>query len=184
MLNIHIDQETINNCKRKQQQAQGAVYKLCYPDFMKICLRYTDSYEDAANVLHDAFIKIFTRIDTYTGTGDFVGWMRRIIVNTSIDYSRSKKLKNNISMDNIPDIAEEQEEQGFVVDEKHLLELIRELPQKHSLVFNLFVMENYSHDEIAKALDITVASSKWYLFCARKTLQEKVSKLIKSEQQA
>lgn len=181
MLNITIAPELINNCKLKQSQAQATVYRMCYADFMRICLRYTGSYEDAANVLHDAFIKIFTKIETYTGSGDFVGWMRRIIVNTGIDFSRSKKEMSNVPIESIPDMAEEQEETKFVVDEKHLLKLIRELPKKHALVFNLFIMEEYSHEEIAKMIDITVASSKWYLFSARKTLKEQVSKLLKSE---
>lgn len=176
MLQITIENDIVEGCKQKQQHAQEALYKTCYPAFMKICLRYA-AYDDAANILHDAFFKILTKIDSYTGSGDIAGWMRRIVVNTCIDFTRTKKSNSEVGIENIPDVAEDYEEQKYVVDENQLLNMIRQLPEKHALVFNLFVMEEYSHQEIADSLAITVASSKWYLFESRKMLQEKISKL-------
>jgi len=176
MINIIIEKEIVEGCKQKQQHAQEALYKSCYPAFMKICLRYAD-YDDAANILHDAFIKILTKIDSYTGEGDIVGWMRRTVVNTCIDFTRTQKRKSDVLMENIPDVMQEEEEKKFVADEHAILKLIRELPEKHGLVFNLFVMDEFTHQQIAEKLKITVASSKWYLFEARKILQEKVSVL-------
>ncbi len=182
MLNIEIDKDIINGCQLHQQQAQECLYKLCYTDFMRICLRYTHSYEDASNILHDSFIKIFTKIATFSGSGDIVGWMKRIVVNTCIDYNRAKKQEGMVSIDTIPDVAgEDDEETKFVVDEKQLLIFIRQLPILHAEVFNLFVMEDYSHEEIGGLLGISVATSKWYLFSARKVLREKIFKLITRE---
>ena len=99
MLNITVATEIINNCKLKQPQAQEALYKLCYADFMKICLRYATSHDDASEILQDSWIKIFTKLDTYNNNGNFVGWMRRIIVNTAIDYTRVKKKDTNVDIE-------------------------------------------------------------------------------------
>jgi RNA polymerase sigma-70 factor (ECF subfamily) len=117
------------------------------------------------------------KIETYKGSGDIVGWMRRIVVNSAIDHTRKEKQSTLVSMPDVPDQAETNEtnESKYVIDEKQLLVLIRELPKMQSLVFNLFVMEDYSHQEIADQLSITVALSKWYLFDARKMLQKKLA---------
>lgn len=144
---------------------------------MRICLRYTTSYEDAANVLQEAFIKIFLKIEGYKGSGDFVGWMKRIVVNTAIDHVRKQKVHGHLAMPEVPDQMDhtEEEESKYVIDEKQLLAMIRDLPRMQSMVFNLFVMEECSHQEIADQLEITVALSKWYLFDARKMLQKKIA---------
>jgi RNA polymerase sigma factor (sigma-70 family) len=106
-----------------------------------------------------------------------VGWMKRIVVNTAIDYVRKEKTHAHISMPEVPDVIENetQDEEKYVIDEKQLLQLIRELPKMQAIVFNLFVMEDYSHQEVADQLNITVALSKWYLFDARKILQKKLA---------
>lgn len=180
MINLTIDKTLIDGCLNRQPQAQEALYRSCYPIFMKICLRYTDSYDDAANVLQDAFIKIFVKMETYKGSGDIVGWMRRIVVNSAIDHTRKEKQGTLVSMPDVPDQIETDEtnESRYVVDENQLLIMIRELPKMQSLVFNLFVMEDYTHQEIADQLAITVALSKWYLFDARKMLQKKLAHYV------
>ena len=175
---IIIPSNIIEGCRQGLRSAQESLYKLCYADFMKVCLRYADSYDDAANILHDAFIKILTKMDSFKNSGDMVGWMRRIVINTNIDYIRAKKDQTHTSFDNIAEIAEENEEEGFVIDENSLLTIIRSLPPKQAAVFNLFVMESFSHDKIAEALDMTVASSKWHLFEARRILKEKVGSFL------
>ncbi len=177
MINITIDRAIIDGCLKRQPQAQEALYRACYPVFMKICLRYTDSYDDAANVLQDAFIKIFTKLETFKGTGDIVGWMKRIVVNSALDYLRKEKTSGFVSMPEVPDSIDQDDStpSKYVIDEQQLLLLIRELPKMQSLVFNLFVMEDYSHQEIADQLSITVALSKWYLFDSRKILQKKLA---------
>lgn len=172
---ITIPNHIIEACKLGQRSAQETLYKMCYADFMRVCLRYAECYDDAANILHDAFIKILTKMDSYKNSGDFVGWMRRIVINTNIDYIRSRKDQTHVSVESIAELAEDDDATDFVVDEKSLLKIIRSLPVKQAAVFNLFVMENYSHERIAEALDMTVASSKWHLFEARRILKDKVS---------
>lgn len=119
-------------------------------------------------------------METYKGSGDIVGWMRRIVVNSAIDHTRKEKQGTLVSMPDVPDQIETDEtnESRYVVDENQLLMMIRELPKMQSLVFNLFVMEDYTHQEIADQLAITVALSKWYLFDARKMLQKKLAHYV------
>jgi RNA polymerase sigma-70 factor, ECF subfamily len=173
---LHIPQELIDGCLRRAPEAQEGVYRICYASFMKTCLRYTGNYDDAANVLQDAFLKIFTRIDAFSGKGNFAGWMKRIVINTAIDHVRKEKQQGHVPLAHVPEIAESDAvSERFVVDEKKLLEVIQELPKMQLLVFNLFVMDDCSHQEIAERLSITVATSKWYLFDARKILQKKLA---------
>ena len=180
MIQLTIDKEIITGCMNKQPQAQESLYRQCYPVFMRICLRYTDSYDNAANVLQESFIKILMRIDSFKDTGDFVGWMKRIVINTALDHVRKEKARMHVTMPEVPDTVDQENtsESRYVIDEKQLIDLIRELPKMQSVVFNLFVMEDYSHQEIADELAITVALSKWYLFDARKQLQKKLAMYV------
>lgn len=176
---IHISQEWIDGCLNRLPAAQEAVYKATYVYFMKICLRYTGDYHEASNLLQDAYIKIFTKWNDYSGKGNIVGWMKRIVVNTAIDFVRKQKVKPSVALKRDYDVADESEEESkFIVDEQQLLQHIKELPKMHLLVFNLFVMDDNSHHEISEKLDITVASSKWYLHEARKILQKKLAVYI------
>ena len=183
MLSLSVSKEIIEGCRRNERSSQEALYKLCYSEFMKICLRYTETYDDAANVLHDAFIKILTKMNAVKNTSDAVGWMKRIVVNTCIDHIRLKKNLNQVSMEGL-ELPNEPVEDHFVVDENTLLAMIRSLPQSQAAVFNLFVMENHSHNQISEMLNITVANSKWHLFDARKILKEKVSLFLKQNEKA
>jgi RNA polymerase sigma-70 factor, ECF subfamily len=177
VIDLQITSEIIEGCRRRQPQAQEALYRACYPVFMKICLRYAGSYDDAANVLQEAFIKIFMKFDGFKGTGDIVGWMKRIVVNTAIDYVRKEKTLAHAPLQATKEIPDDVEinEPKYIIDENQLIQLVHELPKTQRLVFNLFVMENFSHQEIADQLSITIALSKWYLFDARKMLQKKLS---------
>lgn len=179
MKEIEIPDQFIEGCRQKKPEAQEAVYKAVYAYFMKIGLRYTGNYDDASNILQDSFIKIFTRMDGYTGKGQFVGWMKRIVVNTAIDFVRREKQTLHMPLNAQHEMLEEEEElsEHFIKDEKQLLSIIRELPTMHLMVFNLFVMDDCPHQEIAERLSISVASSKWYLFEARKILKKKLTQL-------
>jgi RNA polymerase sigma-70 factor, ECF subfamily len=173
---IQINPEIIAGCKQKQPKAQEELYRACYTVFMKIAIRYSGSYDDAANILQESFMKIFINIDKFCGSGEFVGWMKRILVNTAIDYIKREKNYSSLNIDQAVSISEDEDaESRFVIDENAMLEAVRELPKMHLLVFNLFVMEEFTHQDIAEKLDITVASSKWYLFDARRILKKKLS---------
>ncbi|MEZ5173098.1 MAG: sigma-70 family RNA polymerase sigma factor [Bacteroidia bacterium] len=176
---IIISKELTDACIRKLPDAQEAVYKLVYSEFMKICLRYTGDYDEAANVLQEAFIKIFMRSEAYSGKGSFVGWMKRIVVNSAIDQIRKRSKLVEVPIDEQEwSVSEDIPEHEYIVDQPLLLKTIRELPEMQLLVFNLFVMDNCSHQEIAVKLSISVASSKWHLFEARRILKNKLSVYI------
>jgi RNA polymerase sigma factor (sigma-70 family) len=178
MLKIELSKPVIDGFKRQDKEAQETVYKLCYATFMKVALRYTKSYDDAADLLHDVFIRIFSKVGSYTGSGDLVGWMKRILINAAIDYCRLKQTRPHVELDGAAEeVNRFNQEKEYVADEHQLIVLIRSLPEQQVLVFNLYVMESYSHQEIADALAISVANSKWLLFSARKTLKEKIFKL-------
>lgn len=179
MHKTEISRQVIDGFRRRDKNAQETIYKLCYAEFMKVALRYTKSYDDAADLLHDSFIRIFTKADSYKGSGDFVGWMKRILINAAIDYCRLKQTRPQVEIGHAAEEMNQRnnEEKQYVADEHQLITLIRSLPEQQVLVFNLYVMESYSHQEIADALDISVANSKWLLFSARKTLKEKIINL-------
>jgi RNA polymerase sigma-70 factor (ECF subfamily) len=179
---LEISSELVDGCRNKVPAAQEAVYKATYVYFMKICLRYTGDYDEAANLLQDAFIKIFTKLNDFSGKGSFVGWMKRIVVNTTIDYLRKERVNMVVSINEDTDLADDTEDvETFVIDEADLIRHIRELPKLHLLVFNLYVMDENSHAEISEKLGISVASSKWYLHEARKILQKRLAIYINGD---
>jgi RNA polymerase sigma factor (sigma-70 family) len=169
-------QHIVEQCLRNDARAQETLYKTYYVDFMKICLRYTGDCDEAANVLQESFIQIFTKLSTYQGKGSFEGWMKRIVINHAIDYVRKNKTKYKTQQIKESDLPEEPDDnERFVMDEQQLLALIKSLPDMQRIVFNLYVMEENTHQDIADKLGISVASSKWHLFEARRILKEQIS---------
>lgn len=156
------------------------IYDLYSPVLLSISIRYTDCKEDAEDVLHDSFIKILKGLNTFTSQfeGSFEAWMKRITVNTSINYIK-KKAKLSAYNDSIlettvlPDLTIESDLPERIHPDK-VIELIRELPPGYRMVMNLYVFENYTHKEIAKELNISTNTSKSQLSKARMLLRKKV----------
>ena len=146
---------------------------------MSVCWRYAGDAETAKDLLQDGFIKLFTKLDMYAGTGSFAGWVRRVFVTTCLEYLRQKtalKMSNPIddSEYNIP------ESDVSVIDKisaDELMTLIAGLPETSRMVFNMFVIEGYSHAEIAEILDITEVNSRTLFLRARKSLQQSIQEL-------
>lgn len=174
------EQHLILACKQGKLWARKEVYEQYAPAMMALCRRYVPNAEDAKDVLQDGFIKIFTEIGNYSGSGSFGGWVRKIFVNTSLDYMRKKhRLKQkelliDIEMgwtyENGPDIGD--------IGADDLMQCIGELPDTYRTIFNLFAVEGYSHREIATMLNIAESTSRSYFFRARQLLQERVMRLI------
>ncbi len=142
-----------------------------------VCRSYTKNTAEAEDVLHDGFIKIFDKIGMYKGAGSFEGWMRRIFVNTALE--RYRKMSKIYVVEEVKDtIIEIEEETVSEISEKELLLLINELSPQYKLVFNLYVLENLTHKEISKCLEISEGSSKSNLARARQTLKTKVNNLM------
>ncbi len=166
----------IRDCIAENRSAQQKMYDLFAPAAYGTIKRYFYNDEAAAQeILNDAFYKVLTKLKLYSFQGAFEGWIRRIVVNTITDYLR-KSLKPEQQH------KEVQPEDAFVnsvsvekLSHKELLNLIQTLPDGQRGVFNLFVMESYSHKEISVLLNITENNSRWYLNDARRRLKEKIN---------
>jgi RNA polymerase sigma factor (sigma-70 family) len=156
---------------------------------MGLCLRYTKNREEAEDVLQEGFIKIFKYIETYGAKGSFEGWMKRIMVNTAINYyKKNKKLRMEEALDvnNARHVGTGSvgAEDTLDVPQEVLLAHINDLPAGYRLVFNMFVFEGLTHREIAGELDISEGTSKSQLAKARRQLRTKVEKYIEQYQKA
>lgn len=169
------EKELIEGCIRGDLKSQKMLYKMFYGFSMGVCLRYADSREEAAEILNDGFMKVFTSISTYQPDKAFKGWLRRIMVHTAIDHYR-KNSKHYHSLDLV--YAESElgvEDVLDTISAEEILAMVQQLSPAYRLVFNLHVIEGYSHPEIAEKLQISEGASKSNLFKARMKLQKMIS---------
>jgi len=167
----------IEGCLKGDRKSQKALYDKYAPKLFTLCLRYTKHYRDAEDVLQDGFVKLFNNLDKFKGDGSFEGWVRRIFVNTAIQQFRNKKLQTvnselyeNVLLDN----------KASGLDDlyyKDLLKKWQSLSRGYRTVFQLYAIEGYSHQEIAKVMGISESTSKSQYLRARgmlrTSLQEK-----------
>ncbi len=161
-----------------------------------VCRRYVKDTKIAEDLLHDGFIKAIEKSDSYSGNGSIEGWLRRVVVNNVLEYLRNEKKTSFTDIGNVS-LADEVEVEKNATDiksiiknsnfsQEELLELIDQLPNHHKAVFNLHVIDNYAHKEIATLLNIEQSTSKSHLSRARKKIQqlleEKVSEMKKGEE--
>lgn len=167
----------IDRCKRNDPRAQSIVYERFAPTMFAVCMRYSHCRDDAQDTFQEAFIKAFQKIESFNGNGSFEGWLRRIMVNKCMDKFRKKKL--TIVTDNPQFYQEnewEEEEVELPYDNDQLVEMISQLPEQYRLVFNMYVIEEYSHAEIAEQLNISVGTSKSNLSRAKTWLRKELKK--------
>lgn len=143
-----------------------------------ICMRYCKRREEAEDVLHEGFIKVFSNVSKFRGEGSFEGWIKRIMINTSLSYYHAS-LKHHFltGIEEMEDLAASYEEEGIysnAPNRSELLGLIQDLPDGYRFVFNMYVFEDFSHKEIASMLGISVNTSKSQLAKARRRLQKKL----------
>lgn len=144
---------------------------------MSIALRYAESRDEAAEILNDAFMKVFTNIKDYDPERAFKPWLRRILINTAINHYHSKKSHREMDSVEIADETLGREEKiipGITYDE--IIEMVQQLSPAYRTVFNLYVIEGFKHREIAEMLDIAVGTSKSNLAKAKKNLQSILEK--------
>ena len=176
------EEQLIQGCKRNKRKARNSLYKLYANKLLGVCLRYTRNKSEAEDVLHDAFIKIFTKMDQYKGKGSFEGWMRRIVVNTAIQSLRERSKTRLIIEDKEiqeDKHSEEIDDEMPILSAKELMALIQNLPDGYKVIFNMFVIEDMSHKEICEQLNISEGTSKSQLFRAKKYLRTEIEKRIK-----
>ena len=168
-------QHIIEGCKNYKATHQEAMYKYCYQQMFAVCERYCTNRDDAAVLYNEGMLKVLSKIEKYEYKGEFMGWVRRIMVNTCIDFCRKNTLYS------IQELDEKMEDQIFVspeienkISSEEIVKLIQALPKSTSLVFNLYAIEGYKFDEIAIAVNITIGTAKWHVSEARKTLKQKL----------
>lgn len=177
------EDEIIKGCKEGKSWAQKAVYDLYASTMLSVCVRYVSDYETARDILQDGFVKIFTKIDSYTGAGAFGGWVRRVIVTTALEYLRQNDaLKQSASIDDHSNYIENNDVSVLdKISADDLMEFISKLPDGYRTVFNLYAIEGYSHSEIAEMLNINDVTSRSQFMRARKILQKNIQSLQEYE---
>ena len=177
------EQQLITGCKEGKSWAQKAVYDRYAAAMMSVCVRYVTDRETARDLLQEGFIKLFTKIDSFTGAGAFGGWVRRIFVTTSLEYLRQNDaLKQSASIEEYGNYIENDDVtvlQKISADD--LMACVAELSEGYRTVFNLYAIEGYSHAEIAEMLGISEATSRSQFMRARKILQKNVLSLHGTE---
>lgn len=172
------DSSLVKKCIAGDAQAQRMLFEKFAPKMMGVCLRYMKNTQQAEDVLQDGFVKVFTKLPKYSGNGSLEGWIRRIIVNTSLDEIRKNiKLQDNIHVDDVDYKLELNSYilEGLMADD--LMLLVNEMPAGYKVVFNLFAIEGYSHKEIAEELDISENTAKSQYSRARAYLKTKLEEL-------
>lgn len=181
---IHSEADLIEGCIRGDRKMQYELYQRFAPKMYGVCLRYAGKAEEAEDILQEGFIKVFKKVGSYRGEGSFEGWVRRIFVNTAIEHFRKKTYLQPITE------YEESTVEGkylSVLDslaEKDIVQLIQQLSPGYRTVFNMYVIEGYTHRQIADELGISEGTSKSQLSRAKIILQDLVKKHIDQRKEA
>jgi len=183
-LDAHKLEQTIRLAGNGDRKSQKLIFESLYGKMMAVCLRYTNNQDEAKDILQEGFLKVFAQLQKYTLKGSFEGWVRRIMANTSIDYYRKRKRDKLVYSedDYLYDIAQdphENEPQEYKVDPKRIIAELQELSPAYRMVFNLYVIEGYSHKEIASKLGVSEGTSKSNLSKAKVNLKKRLEKYIK-----
>ncbi len=168
------EEKLLQGCRKGKSQAQQAFYERFAPKMLGVCIRYIHDREEAEHVMIGGMVKVFEKINQYSGEGSLEGWVRRVVVNESLMYIRKNK---NMSLE--VEVEQAQFEPNYQTLENNLeaqdlMNLIAELPVGYRTVFNLYAIEGYGHKEIAKTLGINENTSKSQLSRARKLLQTRL----------
>ncbi len=170
----NISDTIIDGCKKGDGRSQEALYRLVAPAMYGLCLRYAGNKDDANDIMQDGFIKVFRKIDQFTGKGSLEGWIRRIIVNTALEKFRSQIETERIDyqVNSRIELSGTETIENITADE--IVAIVGTLTPRYRMVFNLYAIEGYSHREIAEMMGITEGTSKSNLSRARIILQEKI----------
>ena len=169
------EKELIKGCIKKEISAQRELYMRFKDVLFTLCLKYCKNIEEAEDNLQDSFLDIYKNIKKYKQTGSFEGWMKRITINNAINKYKKDRFINVIINEEITEADEVTVNPSKIdVPLNTILNFVQELPNRYRLVFNLYQLDNYSHKEIAKFLDISESTSKSNLHRAKLILKEKL----------
>ncbi|GHT34048.1 DNA-directed RNA polymerase sigma-70 factor [Bacteroidia bacterium] len=173
------EQQLIDGCRKGERLAQKELYDKYSRKMMGVCLRYVNDRETARDVLQDGFVKVFSNIDAFTGEGSFEGWMRKIFVNSALEYlRRTDVLRDAVALDGTFELTDPDHSALSAITANELLEMVQSLPSGFRTVFNLFAIEGYSHKEIGEMLGITESTSRSQYTRAKQLLQRKINELL------
>ncbi len=172
------DNDLVIGCISKNRKMQEILYNKYAAKMYSVCLRYSNNAEDAQDLLQEGFVKLFNNIEKYRGDGSFEGWVRRIFVNTSIEYYR-RKTKINLVPETNDNTVEDKEWNALdSFAEKDIIKLIQELSPGYRQVFCLYAIEGYSHKEIGDMMGISEGTSKSQLARAKTILKKLVEERL------
>lgn len=171
----------IKDCIKGKDKSRELLYRTFAPKMFGVCLQYSRDYTEAEDTLQDGFIKVFQNIKSYGFNGSFEGWIRRIMVNTALEkYRKNRKL---YMVDQVDDVVDDSEDLGSPqLPMDLLLKMVQELPDRYRMVFNLYVMDGYTHQQISREMGISDGTSKSNLARARMILKKKVKEYIGSQE--
>lgn len=179
--------DIIKGCLKNDRASQKVLYETFYSKMLGVCLRYSKNSDEAKDVLQEGFLKVFNSLKKFNGSGSFEGWVRRIIVNTAIDHLRKNKQNYLIvstvyANDKASNMTEEINEDELLshINQEEILKAVQQLTPAYRTVFNLYVVEEYTHREIAELLDISEGTSKSNLSKAKFNLKKSLMHLIKN----
>lgn len=185
---MDITPEFIKTCIRDDRKAIKQLYEYCFRALMPVCFRYNKNEEDARAAFHTGFIKILKGMEKMEGDVNFNAWMKRVMVNSLIDeYRKNKKYNEQITKSD-SDRELDYHSNGHLNDAEsnlgceNIMRLLDEIPESSALVFKMYVIEGYSHKDIADKLGMSEGTSKWHLSTARKLLRDKLEKIEERSQ--
>ena len=165
------ERDLLQACIHKERWAQKVLYEEYYGRMMGVCLRYSNNKEDALDILHEGFIKVFKNLTKYEPETSLTAWIRRIMVNTAIDFYRKNVRRRTEDIDEAFDISSADPDAISLITTEEILSVVQELSPAYRAVFNLYIIEGYSHKEIADLLEITESTSRSNLVKARLKLK-------------
>ena len=188
---MQTEADIIQACRQNSASAQQLLYSRYAPLLKSVCLRYIQDREEAKDVLHDSFIKIFSVISKYTGNGSFEGWMKKVVINVAIDHIKKKQRINFSQRDDLENLEKIESESnqsntdsllntGFSTDD--LLILLHNVQPEYSSVFNMFFIDQLSHKDIAETLQIDENTSRTRLFRAKILVKKELEKELRRRQ--
>lgn len=188
-INVQLS-KIIKGCKDRDPGCQELLYNHFFGLMMATCFRYCDCKQDAEDIVQEGFIKVFEKIDGFDNKGSFEGWLKRVFVNMALDKIRKQKMQflsinENENEDYLLGSTEQekQEENELLasIGRENLLKAIQNLSPMYRAVFNLYVLEGYTHVEIAEILEVSEGTSKSNLFKAKKKLRKDIKELLEAK---
>ena len=174
------EKELINGCISNDRFSRKRLYDLYSPVLYAICLRYIGDRDEAKDLMHDSFIRIFESIRGFKNEGSFEGWLKRIAINTAISRLKKKEaMRLSEDLGDYDIVDDDAGEMGNCISEEKILEFIMQLPAGYRTVFNMHAVEDYSHKDIARILNISIGTSLSQYSKARNMLARRIKDYLK-----